>query len=440
MLPGIPFRAFGPNVDRMVRRSTIVNTADDVSRCITEAIIDKRPLDLELGSNITVKRGFIVSEKLLALTINGAQKFKFVLAKDMPYLFWLQGREDPTEEGGQPFDLGNTTIELNKNVTVSTLFLVDQTPLPAFQLKRIGMTLSRVQVSAQAGNLDSVFGLTQDPSVGFKAGSVDVDGLEVDGAAKLFRDDGPDAQWHASTFQNVTLFGKGVRLQVGSGAAGPSFRNCLFSKIIGDFDVNTGSLSDNNVWQVLKSGLIGATFQTNGGPNVAQTLMRVDDFSVKVLSPGDINLDVDTDVWTTVSAPATFTSNVTTAADIPGLAFTPEANKNYEVEALLLIRSTATTTGVRIGWNPPTGLNDGGVNIDVPVSAASRTFSNAGGAASQANGTSMPVVNVSYLSTVKGFLRVGPTPSGDFTLTLSSEVAASDVSVRAGSILRFREI
>lgn len=127
---------------------------------------------------------------------------------------------------------------------------------------------------------------------------------------------------------------------------------------------------------------------------------------------------------------------------ITGLEFTPAANKSYEFEAMLLLRTSVTTTAVRAGVSWPTGLTDGTAVCTTPgASASDQSISYGGiGGAVMAGGTSLQSTTVSYLGNVKGFIVAGATPSGNVAARFGSETGGVSVTVRAGSFLRWREI
>jgi hypothetical protein len=52
----------------------------------------------------------------------------------------------------------------------------------------------------------------------------------------------------------------------------------------------------------------------------------------------------------------------------------------------------------------------------------------------------LPLTTGSYLGTVWGLLVMGASPSGTFQVTLATETAATNVTMRAGSFIRYRTI
>ena len=145
------------------------------------------------------------------------------------------------------------------------------------------------------------------------------------------------------------------------------------------------------------------------------------------------------DPWTYVKLAQDYSISTTAAGNIPGMAFTPTANTQYEFEAILLMQTAVTTTGPRPGLTWPTGMVDGVVMIDVSSTAVARVLVNGNIAAEVvANNTGLPVINRSYPARFVGTVIAGANPSGNVQLRLRSEIAASAVTVKAGSFLKYR--
>lgn len=145
------------------------------------------------------------------------------------------------------------------------------------------------------------------------------------------------------------------------------------------------------------------------------------------------------DPWTYIKLASEFTTTVIPVSDI-GLAFTPAANTTYEFEAQILVRAASTATGARVGlaWN--TGNTDGAAMITSPNANGNGFATSIGGtnASLLAAATGMPTNTNSALATIKGTVIVGESPSGDIKIQLASEVAASLVTARVGSFLKYR--
>lgn len=130
------------------------------------------------------------------------------------------------------------------------------------------------------------------------------------------------------------------------------------------------------------------------------------------------------------------TNSTTTLSNVTDLVFSAAANTDYLVNAYVLFRTAATTTGL-------------GLAVTVP-NAASVTYTalvpNAADAASAAwfgwgtssgdkvQATGVQAANTDYLASLTGIARVGAN-AGNVQLQFCSEVGTSLVTVRMGSIL-----
>lgn len=146
------------------------------------------------------------------------------------------------------------------------------------------------------------------------------------------------------------------------------------------------------------------------------------------------------DPWTYVRLASDFVTSSATAVDI-GMAFTPAASKRYEFEARLRLRTATATVGPRPGIAWPTGFIDGGGEIRVPVSVSAQAiqFGNPNAAILAPVG-GLPNTTQSWPGYIGGEIEMGASPSGTVKLQLASETAGTNVTCKAGSWLRYREI
>jgi hypothetical protein len=127
-----------------------------------------------------------------------------------------------------------------------------------------------------------------------------------------------------------------------------------------------------------------------------------------------------------VDLATTQSNSTTTPATITGFAFTPVANRTYEVEFAFLVTAAATTTGVRFQINGPAGAT-------VNLAESNGSFLSTLAASSPYSGaTNSPTATTPFLMLFKGKVTTSSTVS-DFTLSLVSEVGSSSVSILAGS-------
>jgi hypothetical protein len=147
-----------------------------------------------------------------------------------------------------------------------------------------------------------------------------------------------------------------------------------------------------------------------GGSGTTRALFE--DGTWKVVAPGD--------PWTYVKVSADFTTNSQSPVNVPGLSFTPAANQEYLVEAMLLIQSASTGSGTQPGVSWPTGLTDGAARIETTGASATGTviLNAPAGTAGSAAATGEPLAATSYPATVTATLITGPSVAGDFQITV----------------------
>lgn len=152
-------------------------------------------------------------------------------------------------------------------------------------------------------------------------------------------------------------------------------------------------------------------------------------------------IGVDTDPWTYVKLASDFVTGSATAVDVTGLAFTPAANKSYEFEAQLRCRTETATVGPRPGLAWPTGATDGVAMVDMPTTATARVLVNGNVNAALLTAVGgLPNKTQSYPAAIYGNITMGASPSGAVTVQLASETAATNVTIKAGSYLKYREL
>lgn len=159
------------------------------------------------------------------------------------------------------------------------------------------------------------------------------------------------------------------------------------------------------------------------------------------LPTGDTLTGAGADPWTYIKLGADFVTSSATAVDITGMSFTPAANTDYEFAAMLLLRTATATVGPRPGLAWPTGMTDGVATINMPSSGTAQTlvFGNINATLLSAVG-GLPNTTQSYPSEVSGMVRSGASPSGALRLQMASETAGTNVTVKAGSFLKYRTI
>lgn len=274
-------RAFPQGVERLVRRATIVNSADDIRRVTTQCLADGTPCVLELGSNIVCSAGFTIPGGLKAFSIDGAQRYKLVVSESMPFLFYAKGAEN---NDGCPVEVGNVEILVKAGSTLTTAFVVEQAS-SIITLQKLSLSLNNVVVDGTSGTLTNVF------SIGSTSiARVIADGLTMFGATNIFAGGSNLTAWTWSRLTDVIVTGAGAsNATFGQGAASPAFIECVFMRIAGSVDIDVGDQSTNNFWAVVQGN--GGVFRTNGAAGLRQTVLRVGNFGTRTLSVDDVDLD-----------------------------------------------------------------------------------------------------------------------------------------------------
>lgn len=138
---------------------------------------------------------------------------------------------------------------------------------------------------------------------------------------------------------------------------------------------------------------------------------------------------------------ADFTTSSATAVDVTGISFTPIANAKYEFESKMMVRTATALTGPRPGIAWSTGLSDGVATIWVTSSASAQVMANGNiTAAVLAPVGGLPTTTGSFPAFIEGLAVAGASPSGTIRLQLASETAGTNVTIKAGSFLRWRQV
>lgn len=129
------------------------------------------------------------------------------------------------------------------------------------------------------------------------------------------------------------------------------------------------------------------------------------------------------------------TSN--TIADVTGLSFPVLANKLYYFKFTIFYDAAATTTGSRWAINGPSASYIAGKS-KYGLTATSETvnYFNAYNTPAAANATS--VATTGNIAVIEGFIT--PSASGDVIARFASEVSASAITAKAGSIVEYIQL
>lgn len=130
----------------------------------------------------------------------------------------------------------------------------------------------------------------------------------------------------------------------------------------------------------------------------------------------------------------------TTLTNITGLSFAVEANEFWSFWGFLVLESAATTEGLRVGYNAPSGFTRCGLLADISgaVNSVNQRMSRAASTASQT--TSVDAADTFMPALFTGLLHNGST-AGSVQIQFAGETAgAINVTCRAGSVMHYRRI
>jgi hypothetical protein len=130
-------------------------------------------------------------------------------------------------------------------------------------------------------------------------------------------------------------------------------------------------------------------------------------------------------------------STVTAFADVTGLSFPVLPNTDYLIEALLIYQAAATTTGINLAVNGPASpvavVGDWQAYTSASAQLARRFNAYNSGTAT----TGVLAANTNEYAKLTCLFRNGVN-AGTFALRHASEVAASAVTIKAGSVLKWQ--
>jgi hypothetical protein len=127
-------------------------------------------------------------------------------------------------------------------------------------------------------------------------------------------------------------------------------------------------------------------------------------------------------------------STSTTVTNTVGLSFALTAGVYYEFRFLVVFRSAATTTGIRLGMTAP-AFNVFSAKVKIPIAADGAGGELQGWLTTSGDtvfGTGVQAINTDYLAEIIGVIL--PSANGTLQVTHATEVAASGVTVRQGSL------
>ncbi len=148
-----------------------------------------------------------------------------------------------------------------------------------------------------------------------------------------------------------------------------------------------------------------------------------------------------TDPWTIKKLASDFTTLLATNTNVTGLYFTPAASKSYLIYGTFLLRTATATVGARPGIAWPSGMSDGTARMEASTALTTAVIRSWGAKTTQnAASTGLATTADSHFGGVEAYIIMGASPSGNFQITLASETAGTNVTMKAGSYFMYREI
>lgn len=277
-------RAFDANATRSVRRATIVYSADDIRRNITLRLSDGLPCVLELGNDIPITSGFTLPGGLRAFSIDGAQRFKFLVLGSVPFLFYAQGASNDT---GFPVEVRDVTIQLKAGATLTSCFVVEQVSYVSTSTFADAFTVQGVDINATAGTCTNVLAHGSfATALGFRIGRFYVDRLATNGVSNFLAVGDSNAFWQDCTARNVLMASTGA-MTFGQGTASSVFSGVI-ENLSGNVDVSLGSRSVASIQYALITSFTGNSVSPTLGK---VTLLRVATSGTRTLTAYDVDLD-----------------------------------------------------------------------------------------------------------------------------------------------------
>lgn len=147
------------------------------------------------------------------------------------------------------------------------------------------------------------------------------------------------------------------------------------------------------------------------------------------------------DEWNYLFLTSDFSTSLATLDDVPGMSFTPDSNAHYVVEFTGLMRTSSAAVGARPGITWPLGVGDGVAFSSGASSAAATTprYGNTSSATFEMTTSALADATGSWPAEMRATFLTG-TVTGPFKIGLRSGTAATSVTMKAGSFLRYKRI
>jgi hypothetical protein len=180
-----------------------------------------------------------------------------------------------------------------------------------------------------------------------------------------------------------------------------------------------------------------------GDPGTAATVTKP---AVEAVLTGEITshshpASGGSDPWVRIKLAADFVTSLATNVNITGFAFTPAINKTYLIFGYFLLRTATATIGARPGVAWPANLTDSTMRVEAANSLTASALQLFGARTTKnAASTGLATTADSHWGSLDGIMITSGTTSGTFQITLASETAGTNVTMKAGSVLMYREL
>ncbi len=205
-------------------------------------------------------------------------------------------------------------------------------------------------------------------------------------------------------------------------------------------------LSANDLTNSLKSNYDSAYShsQSAHAPSGAQKNSDITKAEIEAKLTGEISTHTHTggsDPWTVVKLTQDFVTSLAANTNVTGFNFTPASNKTYLIYGTFMMRTATATVGGRPGIAWPTGLTDATARMEASTALTTSVIRSWGAINTQnATSTGFADTTSSHYGGLEALLVCGGSMSGNFQITLASETAGTNVTMRAGSYFMYREI
>jgi hypothetical protein len=147
------------------------------------------------------------------------------------------------------------------------------------------------------------------------------------------------------------------------------------------------------------------------------------------------------DLWIVVKLGTDFTSSLTANTPVPGFKFTPAPNKTYLIFGYFLLRTATKTVGARPGVTWPLNLTDAIMRMEASNSLTASAVRTWGAQTTQnAASTGLATTTNSHWGSLDGIMITAANTTGDFQITLATETAGTNVTMKGESLIMYREL